>query len=326
MNRYLRIPLVAFGTISLLFFFLWAVAALYIDAGPWWCLPLILVTVVSGFYFSSAGRTSLFVLVCCVAVLAWWLTLSPENDRQWRPEVAGLPTATFDGSQVTIANVRNFDYQSENVFVENWETRSLDLDKLVGADLSLSFWGPTQIAHTITSWRFSDGQHIAVSIEVRKESHEEYSAYKGFFRQFEVYYVFADERDLIGLRTNYRGEQVNLYRLNIALEDARALLLSYLREINQLSQEARWYNAFTHNCTTAIRYHGRQIGAAGELDWRLFANGHLAELLYERGMLDQSLPLQDLLAISNITDKAKQLPGDANFSQAIRAGLPGFSQ
>jgi hypothetical protein len=326
MIRFLRKLLITCGLILLCLFLLWAIAALYFDANNWLAVSLALVCIIAGLYFRSIKHTSLFVLPACLVVLTWWLTLSPENNRDWRPEVTKLPGATITGTQISITNVRHFDYQSENSFTENWETRHINLDRLTGADLFLVFWGPEHIAHTITSWRFSDGSHIAISIETRKEKHEEYSAIKGFFRQFEVYYVVADERDLIKLRTDHRGEEVYLYKLGFPLEEARAMLLDYLREINQLKQEPRWYNALTHNCTTAIRYHSKQIGAARSLDWRLFLNGHLPELGYERGVLDQSLSLNELRKASNITDKAKRLPADANFSAAVRAGLPGFTR
>lgn len=104
------------------------------------------------------------------------------------------------------------------------------------------------------------------------------------------------------------------------------MLLEYLREINLLKNEARWYNALSHNCTTAIRYHSKHIGAAGALDWRLFLNGHLDELGYERGVLDQTLSLENLREVSNITDEAKKLPADENFSNAIRVRLPDFTR
>lgn len=324
MIRRLHEPLALLFSLALLLFFLWALAALYVDAGPWFPAALVVICLPALFFFESIKRSSLFVLACCLAVLAWWYMLPPSNDREWRPEVARLPGAKIDGNKITVTNVRNFSYRAENDFHENWETRSLDLDQLVGADLFLNFWGPEHIAHTIASWRFADGNHIAVSIETRKESHEEYSATKGFFRQFEIYYVVADERDLIKVRTNHRGEHVYLYKLGFPLEQAKAMLLDYMREINRLQQQPRWYNALTHNCTTAIRYHSKQVGAAGPLDWRLFANGHLPELGYERGVLDQSLPLPQLIEASYISDKAKALPADADFSAAIRQGLPGF--
>ncbi len=326
MISFLRKLLITCGLILLYLFLLWAIAALYFDANNWLSVLLVLVCIIAGLYFRSIKHTSLFVLPACLVVLTWWLTLSPDNNRDWRPEVTNLPGATITGNQISVTNVRHFDYQSENSFSENWETRHFNLDRLTGADLFLVFWGPEQIAHTITSWRFSDGSHIAISIETRKEKHEEYSAIKGFFRQFEVYYVVADERDLIKLRTDHRGEEVYLYKLGFPLQEARAMLLDYLREINQLKQEPRWYNALTHNCTTAIRYHSKQIVAARALDWRLFLNGHLPELGYERGVLDQSLSLNELRKASNITDKAKRLPADANFSAAVRAGLPGFTR
>src|SRR6202040_2363804 len=102
------------------------------------------------------------------------------------------------------------------------------LDRIRNADLFLSFWGPTHIAHTIVSWEFGDGQYLAISIEARKEKGESYSALRGFFHQYELYYVVADERDLVGLRTNYRGEQVYLYRILSPASLARALLIDYL--------------------------------------------------------------------------------------------------
>ncbi len=326
MTRIAHILLAGLLSLGLALFFAWAMAALYFDAGAWYPLALLAAALAAGVILRSARRASLAILLFCAAVLTWWLTLPPSNERDWRPEVARLPGATIDGSKVTITNVRNFTYRTENDFDENWETRSLDLDQLVGADLFLNFWGPEHIAHTIASWRFADGSHIAVSIETRKETHEEYSATKGFFRQFEIYYVVADERDLVGLRTHHRGEDVYLYRLGFPLDDARAMLLDYMREINRLREKPRWYNALTHNCTTAIRYHSKQVGAAGPLDWRLFANGHLPELGYERGVLEQSLPLPQLIEASYISDKAKALPVDANFSAAIRQGLPGFTR
>ena len=121
----------------------------------------------------------------------------------------------FTDRRVTIQNVRNFKYRSETDYDQRWETRTYNLDQIRGVDLFLSFWGPTQIAHTIVSWEFDDGQHLAISIETRKAKGESYSALRGFFRQYELYYVVADERDLVGLRTNYRGEQVYLYRIRV---------------------------------------------------------------------------------------------------------------
>jgi hypothetical protein len=146
---------------------------------------------------------------------------------------------------------------------------------------------------------------------------------RGFFRQYELYYVVADERDVIRLRTNYRGERVYLYRIRMPSARARAILLDYLAEINRLAERPRWYHALTHNCTTVIRHHVQNVSPGNPWDWRILANGYLDELGYERGMIDTSLPFPALRARSEITAKAQAADQDPAFSQRLREGLPG---
>jgi hypothetical protein len=172
------------------------------------------------------------------------------------------------------------------------------------------------------SWSFTDGQHLAVSIETRKEKGEQYSAVAGFFRQYELIYVAADEEDVVKLRTNFRGEDVYLYRLRPTRERARALLVDYLEAMNELAAEAGWYNALTTNCTTTIRQRVMHAGGDLPLSWKLLANGHLPELLYERGSLDQNLPFEALRATSRINLRARAVAPGEDFAARIRAGLP----
>jgi hypothetical protein len=303
----------------------WACAALWFD-GPLSGLLAAGFAAAAGGLFGWA-RPALIALVgfagLMVLVIAWWLAIEPRNDRDWLPEVAHAPSALVEGNLVTIRNVRNFDYRSETDFDERWEERTYDLSRLRGVDLFLSYWGSPWIAHTILSWEFDDGQHLAVSIETRKELGEEYSAVLGFFRQFELYYVFADERDLVGLRTAHRGEDVYLYRLRTPVEVARAVLLDYIEEINRLAVSPRWYNALTHNCTTAIRYHAKNIAAENPWDWRILVNGRIDELGYERGSIDTSLPFEELKERSYITERGRAAMNSPAFSERIREGLPG---
>ena len=223
---------------------------------------------------------------------------------------------------MTITNVRNFRYRSETDFDERWEERHLDLARLDGLDMFFSHWGSPLIAHTIMSWAFDDGQHLAVSIETRKEKGEVYSAFAGFFRQYELIYVAADEADVVKLRTNYRGEEVYVYRLQVPRERARALLLDYLEAMNELARQPAWYNALTTNCTTTIRQRVMHAGGSPPLSWKLLANGYLPELLYERGTLDTRLPFAELEAASHINARARATRDGDDFSAAIRVGLP----
>jgi hypothetical protein len=188
-------------------------------------------------------------------------------------------------------------------------------------DFFMSYWGSPSIAHTIMSWAFTDGQHLAISIETRKEVGETYSSVAGFFRQYELYYVVADERDVIRLRTNYRGENVYLYPLRTPRERVRRALLEYTESMNRLAVVPEFYNAGTGNCTTTIRTNLERMGVSMPFDWRFLVNGYLNELLYERNAIDTSRPPDVVKASSLIDARAKAADQAPDFSSRIREGI-----
>jgi len=96
------------------------------------------------------------------------------------------------------------------------------------------------------------------------------------------------------LRTNYRHEDVYLYRLKAEPTLIQEVFLDYFKQINRLVEKPQWYNALTHNCTTTIRGHTRPYTQKHPFDWRLLANGYLDTLLYERKVVDKSLPFAQL--------------------------------
>jgi hypothetical protein len=262
------------------------------------------------------------ILAAFVVVLAAWLAIPPSNYRDWQPDVATLPFADIDGDRVLVHNVRNAEYRTETDYTVRLEDRALDLAKLRSLDLFLIYWGSPLIAHTIMSWGFEGDQYLAISIETRKEKGEEYSALRGFFRQYELVLVVADERDVVRLRTNVRGEDVYVYRLDAPPADARLFLLRYLQEVNQLRERPQWYNALTENCTTAIKRIAGADARRSWWSWKLVVNGYLDELAYDIGAIDRSLPFAVLKAKSHINDRAKAANDDPRFSVRIREGLP----
>jgi hypothetical protein len=257
-----------------------------------------------------------------VALVAWWRSRKPSNSRDWRPDVARLATGDVRGDRLTVRNVRNFRYRSVEDFDERWEERTYDLARLDGLDVFFIDWGPKLYNHTILSWSFTDGQRLAISVEVRKRKDQGYSAWRAFFRQYELIYVVADERDVIELRTNHRREQVYLYRVRTSQSSARALLLEYVEAMNEVASRPIWYNALVANCTTVIRE--RVIHAGGRLpfSWRFFANAYLAPLLHRKGTIDNSRPYAELKAMSHINDRALAVREGEDFSAKIREGLP----
>ena len=260
-------------------------------------------------------------------VLIGWFSMQPSNDRNWQPDVAVLPYATVHGDAITVHNIRNTDYRTETDYTVRYYDKSFDLSGLRSFDLFLSDWGLKTIVHTLVSFGFDDGSYLCISIETRKELGEAYSTIKGFFRQYELFYVVADERDLIRLRTNYRqGETVYLYRLRgSSLEIARQIFLDYIRYINRLKEKPEWYNALTGNCTTEIRGHTRPYAGKIRWDWRILANGYIDELVYEKGVVDTSMPFKMLKQRSIINEKARAADQDPAFSKIIRQGLPGMN-
>jgi hypothetical protein len=261
------------------------------------------------------------------AVLGWYASLRPSNDRAWTPEVARLAHATIQGDLVTVHDIRNFDYRSETDFTPAYYDRTFDLRRLDAGDLLAVYWMGPAIAHMLVSFGFGD-DHLAVSIEARKVQGEGYSSAKGFFRQYELVYVVADERDVIRVRTNYRRdppEQVFLYRLQVSPENLRRVFLDYVRTINALHERPQFYNTLTTNCTTNILFHSHVNEGSLPLSWKVLLSGHAAEYAYDHGRLDRSLPFEELRRRSLINARAQAADRAPDFSRRIREGLPGMA-
>ena len=268
-------------------------------------------------------RTLLGFGLAFAALLLWWSSIEPSNEREWQPEVARLPYATRDGERVTLHNVRNFDYRTEQDFVARYDERTFDLRELDAVDLIAVYWAGEAIAHIIVSFGFG-GEHVAVSIETRKEVGETYSSIAGFFRRYELIYLVGDERDLIGVRTNYRGRASRSTSTGRgrAHATARRLFLEYVGKINQLREQPEFYNTLTTNCTTDVWWLVRALSDELPLDWRVLLSGYFPDYAYDLGALDTSLPFAALKAQSLINDQAQAADQAADFSARIRDGLP----
>lgn len=257
-------------------------------------------------------------------VSVWWFAVSPSNDRQWQPDLAKLPYATIEGDLVTLHNIRNVDYRSEFDFSPAYYTKTYDLKKLEGGDLFAVYWMGPAIAHTIVSFNFGDKDYLAVSIEARKELNEGYSTIKGFFRQYELTYIVADERDVIRLRTNYRKdppEEVYLYRIEGRKDNARRLFLEYIRKINELHDKPAFYNTLLDNCTTAIWFNTRINPQHLPFSWKILLSGYVPEYLYQSKVLANDMPFDQLQRQSHINPVAQAADQSPDFSQRIRKGL-----
>jgi Domain of unknown function (DUF4105) len=265
-------------------------------------------------------------LVLFAVLVAWWSTIEPSNDRDWQPDVARLAYADIRGDLVTVHNIRNFDYRSETDFTPAYYDKTFDLRKLQSMDLIAVYWMGPAIAHTFVSFGFAGGDYLAISIETRKEKNESYSTIKGFFKQYELYYVVADERDVVRLRTNYRKnppEDVYVYRAHGPIENGRRLFLEYMQRINQMKEKPEFYNTLTDNCTTGIWMNTRINPGHLPFSWKILASGYVPEYLYEVGRLAPGSPFDELQRLSHINPRAQAADRAADFSRRIRVGVPG---
>jgi hypothetical protein len=319
-------------TLVLLLSSLWAVPALHYRLplpAPWasvlagaWALfaPAAIVLL----WREGVARPVLTYAVAFALLLGWWVRIVPSDERVWADDVARHLQAQVEGSVVLLSNVRNFDWRSDTDYTPRWETRRVDLDRLRTVDMALSYWMGPAIAHTLVSFGFDDGQQLAFSIEIRKERGESFSAIAGFFKQYELSLVAADERDILRVRTNVRGEDVYLYRVQLEPAAQRALFLAYLAEADALARQPRFYDTLTANCTTIVYEMARRIVGGLPLDWRLLASGYLPEYLHGVGGLAPGHSVEQLRSAGRITERAQAADADPRFSQAIRRGVPGM--
>jgi hypothetical protein len=272
------------------------------------------------------GRLLLGVLIFLPAfagLLIWWSRLRPSNDEVWADDVARMTTGSVDGTRVTLEHVRNFEWRSSTDYTQRWETRSYDLDQLRSVDMIMSFWSMRVIAHMLISFGFADGRYVAFSVEIRRQKTQRFSEIGGFFKEFELSIVAADERDVIRVRTNIRGEDAYLYQLRMPLAAMRSLFLAYVEEANQLARTPRFYNTVTVNCTTLVYQMMNRIVGRLPLDYRLLLSGYLPHYVYKVQGLNQQYSIEQLTSLGRITVRAKQADRSADFSAAIRRGLPG---
>jgi Domain of unknown function (DUF4105) len=260
--------------------------------------------------------------VAFTALLIWWSLIAPSNNRLWADDVAQMTTGVVDGDRVTLHNVRNFDWRSKTDYTQRWETRTYDLRRLNSLDMILSYWSMPAIAHVLISFGFDDGEHVVFSVEIRREKTESFSEIGGFFKEFELSVIACDERDVIRVRTNVRGEDDYLYRIRMPVDDIRSLFLAYVSQANDVARKPRFYNTITANCTTIIYHMAKRIVGHLPLDYRVLLSGYLPGYVYKVGGLDTRYPLEELRTLGRITDRAKESDRRPSFSADIRAGIP----
>jgi hypothetical protein len=305
----------------------WAAMVIYWSNLPWdWARAVLALAFVAfsvwALWIARRPRMVLAFASLFLGVLAWSFLIPASHDREWPEEVAVMPRATIDGDRVRISGFRNFEYRSRDDFTVRREEREVAISHLTGVDFYISFWMAGPVGHTFVSFIFDNAPPVSISIETRPEKGESYAPLASMFKQFELIYVVGDERDLVGVRTNHRNEDVFLYRLRMSPENARRLFLVYMLRVNELYDRAEWYHLLSNSCTVNIVRYANRAGRQGSFSIRHLLNGLIDGYLYSVGFLDTSLPFDELRRRSHINAAAQAAAGDPEFSRRIREGLP----
>jgi hypothetical protein len=321
--------LTGLGFLGQLLLVTWATLAIYYSNLPWAWSRLALAVVFAAFsvwalWLTRRRRTGWVFLGLFVGVVVWEVSIPPSHDRPWRTDVAVLPRAVIDGDRVRITGVRDFDYRSVDDFTVRYVDREVSLAHLTSLDFFISYWVQGPMAHTFVSFNFDNAPPVCISIEARPEEGESFSPVPALFKQFELIYVVGEERDLVRVRTDYRGEDVYLYRIQTPPDGVRRLFLIYLDRINELADRPEWYHLLKNNCTINIVRYANAAGREGRWDIRFLLNGWADRYLYAAGRVDTSLPFEELRARSRINDAARAADDASDFSERIRVSLPGL--
>lgn len=305
----------------------WATLAIYYSNLPWaWARTILaggfLAFGIWALWLTRRPRLGSVFAGVFLAVVVWWYAIPPSHDRPWRPEVAVMPRVVVNGDRVRIIGVRNFDYRTRDDFTVRYEEREVQLSHLTHLDFYISYWADLPFGHTFVSFVFDNAPPLSISIEARPEVGESFSPLPALFKQFELIYVVGDERDVVRVRTNFRDEDVYLYRLNTPADSARRLLMVYLERINELADRPEFYHLLSNNCTINIVRYANAAGRAGRFDFRHLLNGLIDGYLYNSGRLDTTLPFDEMRRRSRINEAAQAANQAPDFSERIRASLP----
>jgi hypothetical protein len=263
------------------------------------------------------------VIILVVVFFLWYIMQIPTNHRNWTEDQKVLSYAEIDGNDVMMFNIRNNTYRTTENYDVSYYNKSFDLNELETVDFMVEPFAQWEgAAHTFVTFGFGDEddrEYVVISVEIRKEIGEHFSTVKGMLKQYELQYVFGDERDLIGLRTNYRKDSVYLFPIKGDNDKFKLLFLDMVKRTNKLKEEPEFYNTLTSSCTTNIVDHVNKISPKRiPVDLRIIAPGYSGELAHEVGLIDTSFDWENAKEYFKINSRAEKYANSDEFSKRIR--------
>jgi hypothetical protein len=227
------------------------------------------------------------------------------------------------GDKVHVSNVRNFTWHTPTDFTPGYEDHVYDVSALSSMYFVLSpIFDLEPAAHVWVCFGFSDGQHVAVSVEARGVKGRPFGLFPSMFRQFQLIYVIGDERDVVGLRGVARQAAVRFYPVRTTPGRMRALFLDMMERAHSLEEHLEFYNLFANNCLNNVTHHIRRLGGRDlPSEVWLVLTGFSDRYAYEYGFIDTNLPFEKAREAYRIDEWMRNTPLDETFSERLRETL-----
>ncbi len=251
------------------------------------------------------------------------LTDRPSLYRDWSQDVSVLAESELRGGVLRMRRVRDFRYESTTRWKAGYYDADYPLRELESVWFGVEPFGRVGAAHTFVSFCFKGARCFAVSAETRRVKGDRFSALRGLLNAFELVYVVADERDLIGLRVDHRKHDVFLYPVRSDDTGRQAMLLGMLRRAGELRERPEFYNTLWNTCTTNILRHVQRVAPRrASYSWRVLLPASSDRLAYDAGLLDTDLPFEQARARYRVPAGGGPSPDAPDYSAALRRRAP----
>ncbi len=301
--------------------FLFTMICLFVVSGRLWIAPIILLMAAFAVVFLTRRLRwfATLTLACLIGIFIFVSFRTPQKDRNWDEALSVMPRITVEGSTLTIENLRNFNWRSRQDFDARWETRSYNLDNLRSVEMILQPLPLSDLAsHTMLSFDFGPDGWLLLTIEARRIKGQPWGPVAGLLNEYELIYLFTDERDALGIRGRQNLELVSYPTVTDPLW-RRAFLLSLCATSNSLANRPRFYNTLRDNCTTEwIRAVDKLSGRIWGVQLETVLNGGMGRLIHRTGAMDTDLQYEQARKHFRIDQRILEHLDDPDFSNLIR--------
>ncbi|MDE0858005.1 MAG: DUF4105 domain-containing protein [Candidatus Poseidoniaceae archaeon] len=263
-----------------------------------------------------------------LSVLLWVIRIRPrvpKLDDTWNSDCERTTTADITGSTIRFSNIRDFFWRTTRDRDEDWEdTLEVDADQIKDVWFVVDHFHHLHgMAHTFLTFEFNNGTCLSFSFEARRRKGQRYHPWPGLWRHYELYLLVGHERDLLGLRTNGRGNKDYMFRGITPPGKEKALLLALTNKANSLAEKGEWYHSFLTTCNTSI------VGMVNRITpgrvpftWRNFLPGYTPRAAYKLGLIEKWGDFETTIERARVDEHAMQWDGEGTYSQMIRDYLP----